>query len=273
MVALAAASWGTWSLFLRPTGLPPTVTSPILFIVMGLAALPFALRKPRVAWSRRTVLLILANTAFDALNILTFFGALGYTTVAVAVLSHYTAPILIALAAPRIDKISSRGVAPATLIALGGLVIMLEPWGTPADGAAFGAALGVMSAVCYAGNMFVVRRLAIEVGATKAMSYHSLIGAVVLAPFAVPHLGEITGGDLALLVSGAASIGCASGVIFAVGLARIGSARSAVLTYAEPLVAVAVGVLVWDEPLRPLAIVGGFLVVAAGIHVARQGSR
>jgi drug/metabolite transporter (DMT)-like permease len=42
-----------------------------------------------------------------------------------------------------------------------------------------------------------------------------------------------------------------------------------VLTFAEPLVAVAVGVLVWDEPLRPLAMVGGALVLVAGIHVAR----
>src|SRR5512138_3265349 len=106
MVTLAAASWGTWSVFLRPSGLPPTVTSPILFIVMGTVALPFALAGPRVTWDRKTVQLVLANTAFDVLNILTFFAAMEYTTVAVAVLSHYVAPILIALAAPRIDGTS-----------------------------------------------------------------------------------------------------------------------------------------------------------------------
>ncbi len=273
MVTLAAASWGTWSLFLRPSGLPPTVTSPILFIVMGLCALPFALRGPRIAWDRKTVLLVLANTAFDVLNILTFFAAMEYTTVAVAVLSHYIAPILIALAAPRIDGVSSEGVIPATGVALAGLVIVLEPWGAPVDGAAIGAAFGAASAVCYAGNMFVVRRLAIKIGPTKAMSYHSLIGAVVVAPLAIPHLSDVTASDLALVSAGAASIGCVSGVIFAYGLARIGSARAAVLTFAEPLVAVAVGVLVWDETLRPLAGVGGTMVIGAGIYVARRSSR
>jgi len=273
MVTLAAASWGTWSLFLRPSGLPPTVTTPILFIVMGTLALPFALAGPRVAWDRKTVLLVLANTAFDVLNILTFFAAMQYTTVAVAVLSHYVAPILIALAAPRIDGTSAPGAIPAAGVALAGLVIVLEPWATSADGVAIGAAFGVASAVCYAGNMFVVRRLAIRIGPTKAMAYHSLVGAVVVAPLALPHLGEIGGGDLALVSAGAASIGCVSGVIFAYGLARIGSARAAVLTFAEPLVAVAVGVLVWDEPLRPLAGVGGALVIGAGIYVARRSSR
>lgn len=270
MVTLAAASWGTWSLFLRPTGLSATVTSPILFAVMGLVALPFALRLPRARWDRTTVALVFANTAFDALNIITFFAAIEQTTVAIAVLSHYVAPILIAIAAPRIDGVPSRGVAPATAVALAGLVIVLEPWSTPAAGAATGALLGVVSAFCYAGNMFVVRRLALRIGATKAMAYHSLIAAVLLAPLALPHLDEVTSFDLTLLAAGAATIGATSGVVFAIGLTRIGSARAAVLTFAEPLVAVAVGALVWEEPLHPLAIVGGAMVLGAGIHVATK---
>lgn len=272
MVTLAAASWGTWSLFLRPTGLPPTVTSPIIFAVMGLAALPFALRLPRATWDRATVGLLLANVAFDALNLITFFAAIDYTTVAIAVLSHYTAPIMIALAAPRIDRVYVPGTGPAAAIALVGLIVVLEPWAEPAHGAAIGAAVGVISAVCYTGNMFVVRRLALRIGAPRAMSYHSLIAAVVLAPllFAGGHHAAIARDDVLLLAAGAMSIGAASGVMFAVGLTRIGSARAAVLCFAEPLVAVAVGALVWDEPLRPLAALGGAMVLGAGIHVARR---
>jgi drug/metabolite transporter (DMT)-like permease len=270
MVVVAAASWGTWSLFLRPTGLPPMVTSPIVFAVMGIVALPFALATPRARWDRTTVLLLLANTAFDVLNLITFFGALATTTVAIAVLSHYVAPIMVALAAPRIDGVRSRGVVPAAVVALAGLVIVLEPWRTPAEGAVLGSALGVLSAVCYAGNVFCVRRLALTIGPTKAMAYHALIGAVVLAPFALVHAGDIASTDIALLAAGSVSIGATSGVVFAIGLARIGSARAALLAYAEPLVAVGVGALVWDEPLHPLALLGGAMVLGAGIHVARQ---
>ena len=57
--------------------------------------------------------------------------------------------------------------------------------------------------------------------------------------------------------------------MFVVGLARVGSARAAVLTFAEPLVAVAVGALAWGEALHPLAAVGGAMILGAGIHVAR----
>lgn len=272
MVTLAAASWGTWSLFLRPTGLPATVTSPIIFAVMGIAALPFALRMPKTTWDRKTIILLLLNVAFDALNLVTFFAAIDITTVAIAVLSHYVAPIMIALAAPRIDGVTVRGARPAAAVALLGLFIVLEPWAEPARGAALGATVGVISAVCYTGNMFVVRRLAERIGAPRAMAYHSLIAAVLLLPLLFVGGGPppIAREDVLLLAAGAVTIGAGSGVMFAIGLTRTGSARAAVYVFAEPLVAVIVGALVWDEALHPLAAVGGAMVLGAGIHVARQ---
>lgn len=272
MVALAAASWGTWTLFLRPTGLPATVTSPIVFAVMGVVALPFALRLPRCRWERATLALLFANAVFDGVNGLTFFGALSHTTVAIAVLTHYLAPILIAIAAPKLEGVVVRGTGVATVIALIGLVLVLAPWAEPATGALVGSVLGATSAVCYAGNVFTVRRLVLRIGATRAMAYHSLIAAVAMAPLAIAKLDLVTLPSLARLVVGATTIGVASGIAFAVGLARIGSARAAVLTYAEPLVAVVIGVLIWNEPIERPAIAGVVLVIAAGISVARRAS-
>jgi drug/metabolite transporter, DME family len=270
MVAVAAASWGTWSLFLRPTGLPATVTSPIMFAVMALVGLPLTLRERKPTWDRTSLHLLLANTAFDALNVLTFFAAMTYTTVAIAVITHYLAPILIAAAAPRIDGTPSAGTRGAAAIALVGLALVLEPWRDASDAAAIGALLGLASAVCYAGNVFVVRRLAARIGPARAMAYHSALAAVVLMPLAVSGLATVTWFDLTLIGTGAATIGALSGVVFIIGLGRIGAARAAVLTFAEPLVAVMVGAAVWAEPLRPLGAVGGALVLGAGIHVARK---
>ena len=270
MVTLAAASWGTWSLFLRPTGLPSTISAPIIFAVMAIVTFPFTLREQPAQWNRTIWLLLLGNTACDALNVITFFGALNYTTVAIAVLTHYLAPILIALAAPRIEGTHTRGARLAACVGLGGLVIMLEPWRGANEDAVIGALLGLASAVFYAGNVFFVRPLAERIGPARVMSYHSAIAAVAMLPFAVSGFATVSWHDFGLIAAGATTVGAVSGVVFIAGLARIGAARTAVLTFAEPLVAVAVGALVWNEPLRPLAAVGGGLVLAAGIHVARQ---
>lgn len=270
MVTVAAASWGTWSLFLRPTGLSALVISPIVFAIMAVVAFPLSLREGSRRWDRTTWLLLVGNTIADALNVITFFAALAYTTVAIAVLTHYLAPILIALAAPRIEGTKTRGARPAAAVALVGLVIILEPWRGASGNVVIGAALGTTSAVAYAANVFVVRRLAERIGPSRAMSFHSALAAVAMLPLAVGGLATVSWSDLGYLAAGSMTIGAISGIVFVSGLQRIGAARAAVLTFAEPLVAVAVGVLVWNEPMRPLAAIGGVLVLGAGIGVARQ---
>lgn len=270
MVTVAAASWGTWSLFLRPTGLSALVSSPIVFAIMAVVAFPLSLREGSRRWDRTTWLLLAGNTIADALNVIAFFAALSYTTVAIAVLTHYLAPILIALAAPRIEGTTTRGARPAAAVALVGLVIILEPWRGASGSVVIGAALGAASAVAYAANVFIVRRLAERIGPSRAMSFHSAFAAVAMLPFAVSGLATVSWSDLGYLAAGSTTIGALSGIIFIAGLQRIGAARAAILTFAEPLVAVAVGVLVWNEPMRPLAAVGAVLVLGAGIGVARQ---
>jgi DME family drug/metabolite transporter len=272
LVVAAAFAWGTWSLFVRPTDLPATITTPIVFAIMGVATLPLALRRRAAARLDRTTLaLLVANAALDAGNVLTFFAALAYTTVAITVLTHYVAPIFVALAAGRVDGTRTPGAKLAAAIAFVGLAIVLEPWRAPAHGALAGAALGAASACCYAANVFVVRRLVARIGATRQLSYHALVAALATLPLvALAPDADVTANDVAYLGAGALLCGAAAGIAFAVGLGRIGSARAAILAYTEPLVAVVVGALAWDEPVRPAAAIGGALVVAAGVHVARQ---
>ncbi len=273
MVVGAASSWGTWSLFLRPSGLPATFTAPLMFFIMGLACLPFALRAPSVAWDRRAVWLLLGNGACDALNVLTFFAAMDRTSVAIAVLTHYATPVLVALAAPYIDREKNPAALAAALLALVGLALILEPWnsaGGGASGAGWGAVLGLASACCYTGNVFIVRRLADRVGVARAMSYHSLLAACFLAPMLTTvSASAVTGAGLAYLLAGSLTVGAAAGMLYVAGLTRIGASRSGVLTFAEPLVAVVVGIAVWNEPATVAMLAGGALVLVAGAWVIR----
>ena len=271
-VAGAAAAWGLWSLFSRPAGLPAATAGAIVFVVMGLTTLPGALRAPAVTWDRRTVLLLAGNSALDAANLFAFFAALQHTTVAIAVLTHYLAPVLVAVLAPWIDRRRTPGAIPAALVAIGGLTLVLEPWHGE-RGALIGGALGAASAFAYAGNVFVVRRLSTAVGAYRAISYHSFGAAALMAPFALAGGGDLSAGGLALLALGAIVLGAYAGLAFVWGVTQIASATAAMLTYLEPLVAVAVGALVWHEPMGEHAALGAALVLASGIYTARAGAR
>lgn len=273
-VAVSAASWGAWSVFLRPAELPAATAGTIVFAVMGLVMLPSAWRSPPAAWSRRAWALLAANAVLDALNLLTFFAALQHTTVAIAVLAHYLAPVLVAIGAPVIDRQRVPGARVAALVAVGGLALVLEPW--RGGGAPIGAILGAVSAVGYAGNVFIVRRLASTIGAVRAVSYHSFGAALVMLPFAIAAggaTGAVDAGAIAWLAIGAIVLGAIGGVAFVWGVGVIGSAPAAMLAYLEPLVAVAIGALVWSEPFGRFAALGGALVLASGLYVARASTR
>jgi drug/metabolite transporter (DMT)-like permease len=270
MVVAAAMSWGTWTLFLRAAGVPGIVSTPIVFATMAIAGLPLIRGEPPPTWDRTTWLLVAANTACDALNVACYFTALDYTTVQVAVLSHYATPILVALAAPWIDRVATPGARPAAAVAMAGLAVVLEPWNAPAEGAVAGAALGLASAAAYAGNVFVVRRLVDRIGAARAMSLHAVGAAVLVLPLVAPRLSEVAPTALGWLVAGGIVPGTIAGVVFARGLARIGSARAAVLTFAEPIVAVGCGVIAWHEQLHPAAAAGAAMILGAGVYASTR---
>jgi len=267
-VAAAACMWGTWSLFLRPSGIPAWASAPVLFAVTGVVLLPLARREPKPRWDQITLGLLFANAGLDALNVVTFFAAMDATTVAIAVLSHYLAPLVVALLAPIIDRERTPGGVAAAAVATIGLALVLRPWeATRAD--LFGVILGTVSAFAYGANVLVVRHLAVRIGAARAVSYHALLAAVAILPWA--ELGAIReAGPRALwLVAGALGPGALAGWLFVRALPTVGATRGAVLAFLEPLVAVGIGWAVWDERLGAWAIAGAALVLGAGLWVTR----
>jgi DME family drug/metabolite transporter len=130
-VVLGAALWGTWSLFLRPAHLPSQLSAPIALVMMGFFSIPLVMQdKITPAWNSNTIRWFILLSVGDAVNMAAFFGAMSKTTVAVAVLTHYFAPILVALFAPLVDKLSrSLGalVVRRCLLSSGSRLV-LEPW-------------------------------------------------------------------------------------------------------------------------------------------------
>jgi DME family drug/metabolite transporter len=274
-VAAAASLWGTWSLFLRPAGLAATVTAPLVIALVGLFVWPMARREPPAPLAARTALLLVSSAVLEALNVVTFFGAMSVTTNAVAVLTHYLAPVWVALLAPWIDRQRVPFARVAAVLAVAGLTLVLRPWSAGLDPRTLlGAALGATSAVAYAGNVFVLRRLVTTMGVARAQRARSLLAAAMLAPGVLmgpsppPQLGPY-----AWVAVGALLPGALAGLLFARGLARIGAARASVLTYLEPLVSVAIGVVIWREPATRWTAMGCAMVIVAGLVVTRATPR
>ena len=272
-VALAAAGWGTWTLFLRGSGLPPAWQSVMILLVIAVAWLPGAAvesrkrsRRSRTAWA-----LLGAAAVTDAGNYLCYFAALDRGPIALAVLTHYLAPVVVALLAPVfLREALTRRTAGALAVSLCGLALLVLGEGGLEGAPARTAALGAGSALFYGLNTLLTKRLLEEFSGSELLAYHCFVSAGLVALFAgpLPPLSAF----LWVPLAGALLLGACGAALFYAGLGRIPAARAAILTYLEPLVAALVGYFFFAEPLGPLGLLGGSLIVTGGAAVAAAGS-
>ena len=277
-VAIAAASWGTWPLILRhaetiapmPAMLESAVVMAVLTLITGLTATRDRLA---VKATRRDWLGVAWLGIGDAANFALFFGAYKVTSVAVAVLTHYLTPIFVALAAPLLlRETATRRTGVAVAIAFTGLVLLLRPWNAePRDGDWLGASLGAASAIFYASNVIMNKRLSVAFSTSELMFFHGLVATPLLA-LLVPHAAWSAASfhALGIIAAGAVGPGALAGLLFVWGLRALPASHVSTLTLLEPLVAVMLGSLVLGEALGPGAFVGGALILAGAVLVLSQ---
>jgi drug/metabolite transporter (DMT)-like permease len=272
-VAGAAALWGLWSLALRSAEryqvLSPASESFILFVVMFVSVAPFAWQarsavpRPWAAWA-----LIAVLGLSDALNSLFFFWSMQRTTLSVAVLTHYLAPIFVALLAPSLlGEHMGKRTWGALGLASSGLILLLEPWRTAGGALGSGALFGAASAVFYAGNTLLAKRLSRWFGSSEILAWHLPPALAVLGLCLPEHGLAIKPVPLVILVIGSLLMGALAGVLYLNGLKRVQASHASVLTLIEPLVAVAVGVIVWKETPTLFGVAGGLLVLSGAARV------
>jgi drug/metabolite transporter (DMT)-like permease len=268
-IGLAASIWGLWGVAVRQAGVGGAVASCLVLCAIGTFSAPLLPRRIPRGWSRWWPLLATGLT--DAGNALLYFEALSRGPMPVAVLSHYLAPVLVAVFTPLVvgQRPSARvwWALPASLL---GLVLLLGPAALGADGShtATTALLGAGSAVFYAAQTVIQKRAGDRLTPSELLVWHAWISALVLLPFALQ--GPLpSGAGVAWLLVGALVGGTLAGSIFLWGLQFVPAPTAGVLTYLEPLVGVLAGVVVLGEGLPELAPVGAVLVVASGVWVVR----
>ncbi len=284
MVAVAACSWGTWRYVLlaaerRAPGLDARVESAVVMLVItivGFALLAFEGRpEPRPPRSTLDWVGVGWLGVADAMNVMLLFAAYAHTTVAIAVTTHYLAPILVALAAPLLLRESSRGARWAAAGGALGLALLLRPW-SDALGAdeVVGAIAGGGSAVFYASNVLVNRRLVQRFSATELMAYHGVVATpllVALAPLGLFH--ALTLRAFLVLVLGGIGPGALGGILFVRALRYVRASHASTLTLLEPLVAVGIAVVYHRERLAPVSWLGAVIVLSCAAVVATMTAR
>lgn len=268
-IAAAAATWGFWGYAIRQSAVSGPHAPCIVHATVALCCAPFLPR--RLLRDRRAWAALLATGVTDAGNALLYFEALARGPQPVAILSHYLAPLLVAVLTPlfalgRTPRVAWLGL-PVSLL---GLALLLGPEALSGAGGQVGATalLGAGSAVFYALQVLIQKKFADRLTPAEQLVWHCAFSALLLLPFAVRQPEPPLAG-VAWLMGGAILGGCVAGSVFLWGLTRVTAATAGILTYLEPVVGVTVGVVLLGEQMVSLAPLGALLILLAGAAVVR----
>jgi drug/metabolite transporter (DMT)-like permease len=259
---------------------PESALLVIRFATAGLVlGVVFARRRPLAGafaagvWPR-----LLLMGLVDALTLLLFFVAIRGTSVAIGMFLQFLAPVWVALLAPRVFRVrTERIVYPALAVALGGLVVILAPTllGEGIRISVGGVAAGLVAGVGYAVFQLVVKDLTKRVSAVTIVFTEAWLDALILLPLALwQTVGagyQLTTRDLVAGVILGVVCTALAYMMWTYGMGLIKVQHSSILGYLEPVSAPLYALLLLGQEISAWTVIGGALIVAAGLLVVLLG--
>lgn len=210
-------------------------------------------------------LLIISGMAMGV-NWILLFEAYKYTTVSIATLSYYFAPVLVTVACPILfrEKMGWKEWLCFVMSTLG--IVLITGIGDLGDGSShmIGIAFGLGAAVLYA-SVVILNKYIKGVSGIQRTFLQFVSAIVILLPYVLctggVTLHTMNGvGWICLAVVGLVHTGLAYCLYFS-ALKDTPGQEAAILSYVDPLVAVMISVFVLGESMTVVQIIGGVLIL------------
>ena len=268
MMVLSMAVFGTLGPFVR--GIPVSSGELALYRAV-LAALLIGLflavtgQKIPFGKIRREVPLLLASGVAMGVNWILLFEAYRYTTVSVATLSYYFAPVIVTLVSPLLfrERLTGKQILCFVMSTVG--LVMITGIGELGGGNHLvGILFGLGAAMFYAA-VVLLNKFIRNVAGIHRTFLQFLAAILILIPY-VALTGGVTLGDMTasgwvnLLIVGLIHTGVTYCMYFS-SLKELPGQKAAILSYIDPLVAVVVSVVILKEAMTLWQLAGGILIL------------
>ncbi len=268
--------WSTWGLLIRWIALPPAV---VLFYTSLFASffVPLVLKArgefPTQLFARGSWKLFAGLALASLLNNITYFYALGHTTVSNAVFSHYTAPVIVALIAPLViaERIERVTLISLPLAVIGMALIVMNSGGIRLDSLHLpGILAGTASGFGYAFMIILTRRLSqlqLDRNALVLLLWTTVVATMPVV-LSLDYRMTLKSG-LLLLLTGIFHSTTAP-LLYFTALRKVLAQHAAILGYIEPLAAIPLAFLFLAEQPPVIALLGGALILGSGYLIVHS---
>jgi drug/metabolite transporter (DMT)-like permease len=227
----------------------------------------------RLSW--RTIRASAPGGALLGIEIAFFFSAIKHTSIAdVAVISALQPALVLLVAGRLFGEVVGRREIAWTAVSLAGVVLVtVGSAGTPAWSLE-GDLLAVGSLLAWTSYFLVSKHARVEIPALDYTAVVMVAATVVVLPLAVVSgqpLGGVRVSDLLTLlvfVAGAS----AGHLLVAWAHASVDVSISSLIMLAQPVLSSVAALLILGEPLTPLSVVGGVIVLASLATILRATS-
>ena len=269
MLIISMTIFGTIGLFVRNI---PLASAEIALYRAVMAAvliggyLLVSRQKISLGKMRKEIPLLLLSGMAMGINWILLFEAYKYTTVSVATLSYYFAPVIVTAVCPFLfkEKMTAKQLVCFIMSTIGLVMITGVGDGTGGGNDLVGILFGLGAAAFYA-TVILLNKFIRQVGGIHRTFLQFLAAILILLPYVLltggVQIGSLNGiGWGSLLVVGLIHTGVTYCLYFT-SLKDLPGQKAAILSYIDPLVAVLMSVTILGEKMTLWQVIGGSLIL------------
>lgn len=272
-IIISILLWSSLGIVIKLSGMPVHIlvffSCIISSVLIGILVLSSKELKQQLPDAKKAASL-LALALINLINTFSFFFAYKNTTIANAVLTHYTAPIFVAFLAPFFlkERLTLKVLLSITIASVG-LWIMFGV--SPAQFASLlfagdintlGIFSGLFSGFTYAVLIIVIRVITQKFNPFVMTLFQNIIIACILLPFV--HIPKgFTSALWAFAVMGIIHSTVAP-ILYFRGMKVVTANKTAILGYLEPVCAIILGIIFLGETVSYKTIIGGAMIIFSG---------
>ena len=266
---LAMTIWGTVGIFVRNINLPSPETAffrallAVIFLIFYMA-----IKKQKVALrdiKAKLPVLALSGTVL-ALNWIFLFQAYKYTTVSIATICYYFAPVLVMILCPIIfrEKLSILQIV-CFVMATAGLFLTTGIGDmNHVNGKMIGIAYGILAA-CFYAMVIILNKFINGIDSMDRTFLQLSVAVIVMLPYVIFtegfHMNQLSiTGLMSLLIVGIVHTGIAY-LLYFPAVKELTGQKTAILSYIDPMIAVAASVFIIGESITMYQLIGGMLIL------------
>ncbi|GAA0850457.1 DMT family transporter [Marinobacter szutsaonensis] len=214
---------------------------------------------------------VLVTGAFLAGFVMFYILAMGYTSMANAVMVMYLAPVTASVIAHFFlgERLTTASVGLIALALLGFAMMMEFNFNLSGRAEeAIGLAYALCAMLCYAAFMLTNRMIDDRVHVVTRSGYQMLAGALCMLPLMLLEGEAVASVQWGWLIAAGVVPGFLAIMLAVIALRSLPAATFGTLAYLEPITVVALAWVLFDQTLNSLQLAGCALIVLAGIAQA-----